>query len=56
MTDVRKPHVDCERYHTMLYVTDRPAAIEFYTSRLGFTPDRQSRSNEWMFRFAWKSG
>ena len=30
------PRVDCERHHTGLPVPDVPAAVEFYTSRLGF--------------------
>ena len=31
------PHVDCERYHANLQVSDVPAAVEFYTKKLGFT-------------------
>ncbi|HWM91610.1 MAG TPA: VOC family protein [Thermoanaerobaculia bacterium] len=31
------PQVDCERHHTTLYVSDIPAAIDFYTKKLGFT-------------------
>lgn len=32
------PQVDCERLHPSLPVIDVPAAVEFYTTRLGFTP------------------
>jgi catechol 2,3-dioxygenase-like lactoylglutathione lyase family enzyme len=32
------PQVDCERLHPGLPVADVPAAVEFYTTRLGFTP------------------
>jgi catechol 2,3-dioxygenase-like lactoylglutathione lyase family enzyme len=31
------PPVDCQRHHTSLRVADLPAAIEFYTTRLGFS-------------------
>jgi len=31
------PKVDCERLHPVLRVTDVRAAVEFYTTRLGFT-------------------
>jgi catechol 2,3-dioxygenase-like lactoylglutathione lyase family enzyme len=31
------PKVDCERLHPGLAVPDVPAAVEFYTTRLGFT-------------------
>jgi len=31
------PTVDCERLHPSLPVTDVPATVEFYTTRLGFT-------------------
>jgi catechol 2,3-dioxygenase-like lactoylglutathione lyase family enzyme len=37
MTDAAPPQIDCERYHATLYVTDVPAAIDFYTNNLGFT-------------------
>jgi catechol 2,3-dioxygenase-like lactoylglutathione lyase family enzyme len=37
MTDVPRPDIDCERYHTSLFVPDVPAALEFYTQKLGFT-------------------
>jgi len=33
-----KPQVDCERYHTTLYVSDVIAAADFYTDKLGFRP------------------
>jgi catechol 2,3-dioxygenase-like lactoylglutathione lyase family enzyme len=32
------PQVECERHHTQLYVGDVPAAVDFYTSKLGFSP------------------
>ena len=31
------PQVDCERLHTTLQVSDIPAAVDFYTSKLGFS-------------------
>src|SRR5688500_14986264 len=31
------PNVDCEQHHASLVVTDVQAAVDFYTSRLGFT-------------------
>ena len=31
------PQVDCERLHTTLPVRDVPAAVDFYTTKLGFT-------------------
>ena len=31
------PHVDCERHHANLAVTDVRVAAEFYTKKLGFT-------------------
>jgi catechol 2,3-dioxygenase-like lactoylglutathione lyase family enzyme len=31
------PHIDCERHHTNLAVTDVLAAVDFYTKKLGFT-------------------
>lgn len=31
------PQVDCERLHPGLAVSDVPAAVEFYTDKLGFT-------------------
>ncbi|HEV7591344.1 MAG TPA: VOC family protein [Longimicrobium sp.] len=31
------PQVDCERHHTTLQVSDIHAAVDFYTTRLGFT-------------------
>ena len=30
------PDVECEMHHTTLEVTDVPAAVDFYTNRLGF--------------------
>ena len=33
------PKVDCERLHPGLPVKDVAAAVEFYTTRLGFTTD-----------------
>jgi len=38
MTTPTRPQIDCERYHATLYVSDIPAAVDFYTNRLGFTP------------------
>ena len=39
MSDKEKavPHVDCERHHANLAVTDVRVAAEFYTKKLGFT-------------------
>ena len=37
MSNFVKPQVDCERLHTTLYVRDVPAAVDFYTSKLGFS-------------------
>jgi catechol 2,3-dioxygenase-like lactoylglutathione lyase family enzyme len=37
MTTPTPPQVDCERHHTTLQVADVPAAVDFYTSKLGFT-------------------
>lgn len=31
------PHVDCERHHATLSVTDVARAVEFYETKLGFT-------------------
>jgi catechol 2,3-dioxygenase-like lactoylglutathione lyase family enzyme len=31
------PQVDCERHHTTLYAGDVPAAVDFYTNKLGFS-------------------
>src|SRR5262245_5459878 len=31
------PQVECERHHAVLSVADLRAALEFYTTRLGFT-------------------
>lgn len=36
MMSVTMPQVDVEQYHAGLRVADLPAAIEFYTTRLGF--------------------
>lgn len=36
MKPVSAPSVDVERYHASLRVADLPAAVEFYTDRLGF--------------------
>lgn len=30
------PQVECERHHTTLYVREILAAVDFYTSKLGF--------------------
>jgi len=32
-----RPQIDCERHHTTLYVEDILAAVDFYTSKLGFS-------------------
>ena len=37
MTTPVPPRVDCERLHTTLQVSDIPAAVDFYTSKLGFS-------------------
>lgn len=37
MSTSATPQVDCERHHTTLYVSDILAAIDFYTSKLGFS-------------------
>lgn len=37
MTGPRAPQVACEQHHTTLRVADIPAAIEYYTTRLGFS-------------------
>jgi catechol 2,3-dioxygenase-like lactoylglutathione lyase family enzyme len=36
MTAPAAPEVDCEQQHPSLAVSDVPAAVEFYTTRLGF--------------------
>lgn len=36
MTSPAAPHVDCERLHPALDVEDVPAAVDFYTNKLGF--------------------
>lgn len=38
MSQPAPPQVDCERHHTTLFVEDIPAAVDFYTRKLGFTP------------------
>jgi catechol 2,3-dioxygenase-like lactoylglutathione lyase family enzyme len=37
MSTPAPPRVDCERHHTALFATDVPAAVDFYTRKLGFT-------------------
>ena len=37
MTAPPRPNVDCEFHHTVLEVTDVPAAVDFYITKLGFT-------------------
>lgn len=37
MSETPKPKVDCERQHPLLPVADLRAAIDFYTTKLGFT-------------------
>src|SRR5688500_17999845 len=36
MSTTAMPHVDCEQHHATLSVTDVPAAVDFYTKKLGF--------------------
>jgi catechol 2,3-dioxygenase-like lactoylglutathione lyase family enzyme len=36
MTDCSAPEVDCEQQHAALRVSDVPAAVDFYTNKLGF--------------------
>jgi len=38
MTPPTPPQVDCDRHHASFSVPDVAAAVEFYTSRLGFRP------------------
>ena len=38
MTKPVAPRIDCDQQHPCLVVADIPAAIGFYTTRLGFTP------------------
>ena len=38
MTPTPPPVVECEQQHAGLRVTDVPAAVEFYTTKLGFQP------------------
>lgn len=38
MSTPARPQVECERHHTTLYVSDVLAAVDFYTSKLGFSP------------------
>ena len=38
MTTPDAPQVDCDRQHPILAVPDIVAAVDFYTTRLGFTP------------------
>jgi catechol 2,3-dioxygenase-like lactoylglutathione lyase family enzyme len=37
MSTPTPPQVECERHHTTLYVSDIPAAVDFYTNKLGFS-------------------
>jgi len=37
MTTPSKPHVECDRHHACLAVRDVPAAVDFYTQKLGFS-------------------
>jgi catechol 2,3-dioxygenase-like lactoylglutathione lyase family enzyme len=37
MSTPARPQVECERHHTTLYVSDLLAAVDFYTSKLGFS-------------------
>jgi catechol 2,3-dioxygenase-like lactoylglutathione lyase family enzyme len=36
MSTPAAPQVDCDRLHPALYVSDVPAAVDFYTNKLGF--------------------
>ncbi|RPI26362.1 MAG: hypothetical protein EHM61_11980 [Acidobacteria bacterium] len=36
MSITARPQVECDRHHTTLYVSDVPAAVDFYTKKLGF--------------------
>ena len=36
MTTTPVPKVECEQHHTSLTVSDVAAAVEFYTTKLGF--------------------
>lgn len=36
MASSAAPQVDCEQVHATLVVSDIPAAVEFYTKKLGF--------------------
>ena len=36
MTQPETPQVDCDQHHAGLTVSDIPAAVEFYTTKLGF--------------------
>src|SRR6187551_3348135 len=37
MSNPTTPHIDCERHPTTLFVSDVPAAVDFYTNKLGFS-------------------
>lgn len=37
MTTSAAPQIECEQHHAGLTVSDVPAAVEFYTTKLGFT-------------------
>jgi catechol 2,3-dioxygenase-like lactoylglutathione lyase family enzyme len=37
MPAVTAPTIDCDRMHPLLLVSDIPAAVDFYTHKLGFT-------------------
>jgi len=36
MTSPTQPRIECEQHHATLSVTDIPAAVDFYTKKLGF--------------------
>ncbi|AXY73143.1 hypothetical protein D3H65_03775 [Paraflavitalea soli] len=36
MPDQTPPNIDCDRLHPLLLVSDIPAAVDFYTNKLGF--------------------
>lgn len=37
MTTATAPIIDCEQFHPALFVSDVPAAVDFYTNKLGFS-------------------
>ena len=39
MSNPSQPFIECEQLHAGLAVADIPAAVEFYTNKLGFVID-----------------